>query len=108
MKFKSYFQKRVFEAVKSVPTGKITTYKEIARAVNCKSYRAIGQALKANKNKAVPCHRVICSDGRIGGYGGGGKKNTLKKIKMLKREGIDIRSGKIDVERFIYRLSKNK
>jgi len=82
------FQKKVYEIVKKIPKGKTTTYKAIALKLKS-SPRAVGQALKVNPYAPrVPCHRVICSDGRIGGYSGNNPKNIRKKIELLKSEGI--------------------
>jgi methylated-DNA-[protein]-cysteine S-methyltransferase len=96
------FQKKVYEIVKKVPKGKTTTYKAIALKLNS-SPRAIGQALKVNPYsyaarrcvggqnsmpERVPCHRVIMSNGKIGGYSGSNPKNIKKKIQLLKEEGI--------------------
>jgi len=84
------FQKRVYSIVKRIPKGKTTTYKAIAKELNT-SPRAVGQALKRNPYAPiVPCHRVICSDGKIGGFNGNNPKNIKKKIKLLKKEGIEI------------------
>ena len=46
----------------------------------------------------VPCHRVVCSDGGIGGYSLGARK----KIALLKKEGIEIKKGKVDLDRFLF------
>ncbi|MCK5322478.1 MAG: MGMT family protein [Candidatus Aenigmarchaeota archaeon] len=82
------FKNKVYNATKQIPKGKVTTYKEIAKAIGKpRSYRAIGNAL--NKNPfapKIPCHRVIRSDGSIGGFAYG----TQKKIRLLKSEGIKI------------------
>jgi methylated-DNA-[protein]-cysteine S-methyltransferase len=81
------FQEKVYAIVKKVPKGKTTTYKAIALKLNS-SPRAVGQALKVNPYAPiVPCHRVIMSDGKIGGYAGKSPKNIKKKIQMLKEEG---------------------
>ena len=67
------------------------TYGEIAKILHS-SPRAVGQALKRNPYAPiVPCHRVIHTDGRIGGYAG--VRDSKKKIKLLKKEGIKIESG---------------
>jgi len=80
------FEMRVYDIVRTIPEGKVMTYKEIARMLKS-SPRAVGQALKRNPYAPkVPCHRVIHSDGRIGGYNG--VSNSRKKIMMLKKEGI--------------------
>ena len=77
------FQKRVFAIVRKIPKGKTTTYKAIAKTLNTNP-RAVGQALKKNKYyKNIPCHRVIKSDGTLGGYNRGIKK----KRELLKKEG---------------------
>ena len=79
------FKKRVYEVVKRIPRGEVLTYKEVAKLVGRPlAFRAVGNAL--NKNPfapAVPCHRVIRSDGRAGGYAQG----TRAKIRILKQEG---------------------
>jgi methylated-DNA-[protein]-cysteine S-methyltransferase len=73
--------------VKKVPRGKTTTYKAIALQLNS-SPRAVGQALKVNPfAPVVPCHRVIMSNGKIGGFNGNNPQNIKKKIQMLKEEG---------------------
>jgi len=85
------FQRKVYAIVKKVPMGKTTTYKAIAEKLNT-SPRAVGQALKVNPYSFsdggdVPCHRVIMSNGEIGGYSGSNSKNIRKKIELLKQEG---------------------
>lgn len=66
--FKSEFQKKVLEKILKIPYGKTTTYKKLAEQLNT-SPRAIGQALKLNPLPIVfPCHRVVKTDGEIGGY----------------------------------------
>ena len=67
------------------------SYGDIAKILKS-SPRAVGQALKKNKNKDVPCHRVIHSDGRIGGYAG--IRNNPKKVKILQSENIKIFKGR--------------
>ncbi len=89
----SIFQKRVLEAVKRIPRGKVLTYKEIAKLANSpKAYRAVGNILNKNPDiKTIPCHRVIRSDGQVGGY----RFGTQKKISLLKKEGVLIRKRNI-------------
>ena len=78
------FQEKVYAIVKKIPKGKVLTYKEVARkAGKPMAYRAVGNILNKNVDPKVPCHRVIRSDGEIGGYRAG--KNF--KIKILKMEG---------------------
>ncbi len=91
MKTKTFYEK-CYSALRKVPRGKITTYKDLARAINSKAYRAVGTAMNKNPYAPkVPCHRVVNSDGRVGKFASG----TKKKIEMLKREGILIRNSKV-------------
>jgi len=86
------FQHRVYTKLLEVPAGKVTTYKDLAHAIGTKAYRAVGMAL--NKNPfapKVPCHRVVNSDGSLGGFATG----CENKMKLLKRDGIDVVEGKI-------------
>jgi methylated-DNA-[protein]-cysteine S-methyltransferase len=82
------FQASVLFATREVPRGQITTYGEIARRIGKpKAAQAVGQALRHNPIPIVlPCHRVISSDGSLGGYGG--VMNSERKIKLLKLEGV--------------------
>jgi len=80
------FQKKVYSIVRKIPKGKTTTYKQIAIKLKT-SPRAVGQALKKNRDyKNIPCHRVIKSDGSLGGYNRGIKK----KRKLLNKESVKI------------------
>ena len=98
---KMNFNERCYVILKKVPKGKVTTYKALAHALNSRAYRAVGNAMNKNPHAPqVPCHRVIKSDGSIGGFASG----TKKKIKMLKKEGIKIINGKIDLKRYLYRF----
>jgi len=76
------FQKRVWKALMKVPYGSTSTYKELAKSVNEeKAVRAVAAANGANCiNLIIPCHRIIGSDGKLVGYGGGlaVKKRLLK------------------------------
>ena len=69
------FNQKCYELLSKIPKGKISTYKQIANILNTKAYRAVGNAMAKNPNPIiVPCHRVIKSDGHIGGYTLGIKK----------------------------------
>jgi len=87
------FSKKVFYFVKKIKKGRVLTYKELASLCGKpKAARAVGNILNKNKNLVeIPCHRVIKSNGEIGGYVGG----ATEKIRLLKREGIKIKNGKI-------------
>lgn len=97
---KRKFYEKCYELLKKVPEGKITTYKIIADALNSKAYRTVGTAM--NKNPYAPkiaCHRVVKSNGQVGGFASG----TKKKIAMLKKEGIKIKAGKIqNMKSYLY------
>jgi len=87
------FNKKVWRALKLIPRGRVTTYKELAKYLGrLKAARAVGNACSKNPSApAVPCHRVIKSDGRLGGYSGGVKQ----KMELLAREGIKVEKGKV-------------
>ena len=98
------FAEKVYDLCLKIPEGKVSTYKELAQALGTKGYRAIGQVLKCNPYAPyVPCHRVVRSDGLIGGFKG---EKTGKEIEekrdLLEGEGIDIVEGKIDLQRYLY------
>ena len=68
-----------------IPKGKVLTYKEVAKkAGNEKASRAVGTILNKNYNPAIPCHRVIRSDGKMGGYNRGGVERKAEILKMEK------------------------
>lgn len=85
----SLFKQRVLLVVQSIPLGQTMSYKEVAQlAGSPRAFRAVGTLMRNNKDKAVPCHRVICSDGSLGGYNGG----IDKKRKLLEMEARQIAS----------------
>jgi methylated-DNA-[protein]-cysteine S-methyltransferase len=99
---------KTYDLLKTVPKGKVTTYKELATALGTKAYRAIGQFMRTNPYApTVPCHRVVASDGTIGGFMGKTAGNTItKKIAMLKKEGVLIKRNKVvNFEKCLYRFS---
>lgn len=81
------FQRRVYLALLDVPRGATISYKELGERIGCRSPQAIGQALKRNPFAPdVPCHRVICSDGSIGGFFGKRSGELIEKKKRLLTE----------------------
>lgn len=95
------FQERVYATLRNVPKGRVTTYGDLARLLGT-SPRAVGQALRRNPYAPrVPCHRVVASDGGIGGFFGARTgKRIAEKIALLRREGVSIRRGRLlDFER---------
>ena len=95
--------KSVYKLTSQIPRGKVSTYGAIARALNSKGgSRAVGQILKRNPTPiVVPCHRVVKSDGNIGGYSGA--SGYPKKIRLLRSEGVRI-EGKVvsDLEKVLF------
>ncbi len=80
------FTERVRGVVAAIPRGKVMSYGEVAlRAGNPRAARAVGAIMNANRDtKAVPCHRIIRSDGSLGGYNSG----TKQKMRRLRGEGV--------------------
>lgn len=86
------FTEKCYAKLRKVPRGRVTTYGMIAESLGTKTYRAVGTAMNKNPYAPeVPCHRVVNSDGRIGGFASG-REN---KIKILKKEGVEVEGGKI-------------
>jgi len=86
------FNAKAYELMKKIPKGKVTSYKIIAEKLGTKAYRAIGNACNRNPYApAVPCHRVVNHSGKLGGFGSG----LENKIKLLEKEGIKVKNGKI-------------
>lgn len=95
------FNQRVWNITRKIPKGKVSTYKILAHKLGTRAYRAVGNALHENPySPAVPCHRVVKSDGSVGGFASG----TKKKIEMLQKEGVAIRNRKIDLEKYLFRF----
>lgn len=86
------FQRKVYLALLDVTRGETISYKELGLKIGCRSAQAIGQALKRNPfAPEVPCHRVIASDGSIGGFHGQREGEMIeKKIRLLEEEKTKI------------------
>lgn len=97
------FDQRCPVKLMEVPRGKVTTYRELAHAMGTKSYRAVGQAMNRNpKLVSVPCHRVIKSNGEVGGYALG----TVRKKELLKMEGVQVEAnGRINLSMHLHLFS---
>ena len=91
------FNEQVWKLMTRIPRGKVTTYGQIAKKLHTKAYRAVGNACRQNPYAPrVPCHRVVKSDGTIGGFGGRTKGKTVEnKINLLRKERVKVRDGKI-------------
>lgn len=88
------FQEKVLKIVKQIPKGKVLTYSQVAKQAGVpNASRAVGTVMANNKDKTIPCHRVIRSDGSIGAYNG---IQGTDKSALLKKEGISISTkGKV-------------
>ena len=84
------FQLKVWKYLKKIPKGQIRTYSDVAKAINKpKSVRAVANAIGKNPYAPkIPCHRVIRSDGALGGYSGRG--GIKQKLKLLRSEKVAI------------------
>ena len=98
---KNNFNEKCYALLKKVPRGKVVTYKEIARKLRSKGYRAVGNAMNNNKDLInIHCYRVVKSDGTIGGYA----KGIKKKIELLKKDGIEITNNRIDLKKYGWKI----
>ncbi len=78
------FSQSVYNVVRTIPEGKTLTYKDVARLVGKPAaFRAVGNILNKNYNPEIPCHRVVRSDGKTGGYNRGSAQKVIK----LRNEG---------------------
>ena len=82
------FTQRVQEIVRNIPKGSVMTYKQVAtQAGNKKASRAVANIMAGNYDPKIPCHRVIRTDGGLGGYNRGG---IITKREMLLSEGVKL------------------
>jgi methylated-DNA-[protein]-cysteine S-methyltransferase len=104
----SPYQQAILRILAEVPKGKVTTYGDLAVELakrdlkwSSKASRAVGTTMKNNLcGPQIPCHRVIKSDGGIGNFRGGEEGAVDEKINMLRREGVTVVDGKIDLKKF--------
>jgi methylated-DNA-[protein]-cysteine S-methyltransferase len=84
----------------------VTTYGEIARALNSRAFRAVGGILNRNPHApTVPCHRVVMSNGTLGGYAFG----IDRKIDLLREEGVEIKDNVVvDFQAHLHRFSRDR
>ncbi len=89
----------VYDTVRKVPEGRVTTYSSVARALGSpRAARAVGWAMRACSRSDVPCHRVVRSDGFVSGY----REDARRRILLLKREGIKVEGYHLDVESYLF------
>ena len=100
------FASKVYALCKKIPKGKVSTYKEIALALDSKAYRGVGQALRCNPYAPhVPCHRVVGSSGLLTGFKGESSGEAIKeKVKLLESEGVKVVDGKIDLSKYLHKF----
>jgi O-6-methylguanine DNA methyltransferase len=98
------FEQEVLKLLKRIPKGKVTTYAVLAQAAGRpKVIRAVANAVGKNPDAPrVPCHRVVRSDGSVGGYSG--KGGVATKIKLLEKEGVGVEKGRINKNLIIGKL----
>ncbi|MBR5916774.1 MAG: methylated-DNA--[Lachnospiraceae bacterium] len=95
--------KRIYEAVKKIPKGKVATYADVAEmAGDRKMARAVGNALHKNPDPStIPCHRVVNSKGELAGeYAFGG---AWKQAQILVSEGVEVSEGKVNLEKYRFK-----
>lgn len=99
---KKSFSQQVYKLTRHIPKGRVATYVAIAKALKNKgAARAVGNALNKNPYAPqVPCHRVIRTTGEVGGFASGPKR----KIQMLRREGVIIKNGRVDLKKYGYQF----
>ena len=104
----SPYQQAILRILAEVPKGKVTTYGDLAKELarrdskwSPNASRAVGTTMKNNLcGPQIPCHRVIKSDGAIGSFRGGEEGAVDAKIGMLKREGVSVVDGRIDLNTY--------
>jgi len=97
------FSAQCYDLLKLIPKGKVTTYAEMARALNSRAWRAVGTAMAKNSRLIeIPCHRVVRSDGAIGGYALGPER----KSQLLSEEGVEVSNGRVNnFEKYFHRFN---
>lgn len=88
--FQKSFKEKVLEVIRHIPEGETLSYKEVSLLAGVVgAARAVGTICKNNKDKNIPCHRVIRSDGKVGDYNGfrSGVKGKSAKADLLESEG---------------------
>ncbi|MBI5787109.1 MAG: MGMT family protein [Candidatus Niyogibacteria bacterium] len=95
------FERKIWAAAKRIPCGRVATYADIARIIGSpQAGRAVGNALNKNPYQSVPCHRVVRSDGAVGGYAHGARA----KIRKLAAEGVLITAGTVNFKFYRARI----
>ncbi len=91
------FFEQVWQTVAKIPKEKVATYCQIASILGTRDARRIGHALHANKDRRVPCHRVVMADGSMAsGFAFGGSREQMK---ILLSEGVKFIGNKVDLDK---------
>lgn len=103
MKTISVFNEKCYALLRTIPEGKVTTYREMARALGTRAWRTVGTAMAKNDDLIrTPCHRVVRSDGTIGDYALGADR----KAALLNGEGVAVSNGQVrDLDRYFFRFA---
>jgi O-6-methylguanine DNA methyltransferase len=96
----NYFE-LVYEVVRQVPRGRVTTYSAIAKYLgNPRAARAVGWAMRACSDPRIPCQRVIKADGHVSGWSS--PSGLEEKIALLKRDGVVVKREIVDLKRYYF------
>ncbi len=92
----------MYAATRRIPPGRVATYVDVARAVGRpRAWRRVGTVMSRNRDPKIPCHRVVRSDGRVGGFSAGGRTGgTARKIAKLRAEGVRIAGERVNIRRY--------
>jgi O-6-methylguanine DNA methyltransferase len=97
-------REKVYSLLRSVPRGKVTTYKDLAEASGTHQ-RAVAIFMKTNKDpRNIPCYKVVMSDGSLGGYSS--PLGVSEKRRLLEKDGIIIENGIINLEKYRFKINK--
>jgi O-6-methylguanine DNA methyltransferase len=93
-------RQKVYRILRKIPKGKVSTYKAVSGATGTHP-RAVGMILRDNPDPVgAPCYKIVKSDGSLGGYGGTG--GVKRKKELLRKDGIEIRKGKINLKKYLH------
>jgi O-6-methylguanine DNA methyltransferase len=101
------FNAQIYAIVQQIPKGRVTTYGQIAKLTRINSPRVVGNALHHNPDPpTIPCHRVVNAKGMLAkNFAFGGLVGQKKK---LEHEGVEVKNGRVDMEKFAWRLNNEK
>lgn len=105
MRYKSGFFEQVYRLVRRVPRGKVVTYGQIAAALGSRDARRVGWALHANRDKNMPCHRVVNKDGRLApNFAFDGEAEQRRR---LEAEGVRFsQDGRVEMVKYQYEANR--